>query len=524
MILRKPYAFLIKHFQKINLALLLLACYIVYKNISFSNMVTNYLASGFYNPVVNPMSNYVSFFFNLSILAIIAICCVLIYLLYYKKKPVIVYGLIILEYVLVIIAFSFAVSYFNNLGFDIIDRQQALLVRDILFIVSIPQYAILIVLLIRSLGLDLKKFGFREDAEYIEINASDNEEFELSLDLDKHTINRTIKQKFRYIKYFFLEHKVVISLVLLVTFLASSITIYQTSIAPNRSYKMLETFTANSYDMRVNKVYFTNKDYAGDRINTSNRKYLILEIDITNKSNSTYYLDTGKFVIAGSKQYYLPIKTHDKYFKDLGNGYQDQPLKPNTKYTYLLIYEINPNDFGTELDLFYQEMLGHNKVKLRKINIKKTDISNYNQTITNKLNEEMSLAFSNKSVEKFTINNYEIKDEVDYLYTKCFAWDCRVYEGKLRANTYPNNKTILKLMFTGSKTGLNFNRFLIDRAKLIYKVSDKEVATTFISPGLSEWKGQAAYLLIPDAASSSPTLKLEFTVRDKLYIYNLKGE
>ena len=103
MVLRKPYAFLIKHFQKINLVLLLLVLYVFVKHMQAYNFVKDYISTGVYSALVDPISNYVSFLVFLACGLIIVFAIILMFLLYHKKKPVVVYGLIILEYIATLI-------------------------------------------------------------------------------------------------------------------------------------------------------------------------------------------------------------------------------------------------------------------------------------------------------------------------------------------------------------------------------------------------------------------------------------
>ena len=83
MILRKPYAFLIKYFQRINIFLLLLVGFIFYKNLELYQFVSGYLATGVYNTLIDSISNYVNIYVYLAFILILVICLILAYLLKY---------------------------------------------------------------------------------------------------------------------------------------------------------------------------------------------------------------------------------------------------------------------------------------------------------------------------------------------------------------------------------------------------------------------------------------------------------
>ncbi len=523
MIFRKPYAFLIKHFQKINFLLFLLSTYVLFRNLAFQDMVRNYLDTKYYNPIATPMSEYTSFLFFTCIVAIFAICLVLIFLLYYKKKPVVVYGLILLEYFLVMITFIYASSYFNHIGFDAINLQQTLLIRDFLFIVSIPQYAILVILLVRFLGLDLKKFGFREDEEYLDINEEDREEVEVSVGLDPYQVKRVVKNRFRRIKYVVLEHQGICLTIALVLFLGGSYFLYHQIFVENRTYKMGQTFRANSYELKINKMYFTDKDYAGNVINQEGRKYIILDLSIKNVTNQNLTLDTKKFIITANHNYYVPIQSHDQYFTDLGKGYQNQTLAPGVTNSMLLIYEIKPIDFGSKYTLYYQEIRGSNDLKLRLIHTNLTDLSSSTETSLAYLNTAMDLEFYDTTKKTVSFYNYQVMDEASYLYTSCYVWDCKVYEGKIKASNYSGNKSILRLNFSEDTTGLSLSSFLAKQAKLVYTIDQVKKESTFSLPLSRDWKGKYVYLLVPKEVMNATDVAFKFVVRDKTYEYFLKG-
>lgn len=523
MILRKPYAFLIKHFQKINLILLLLACYILYKNLNFYNMVTDYIATTYYNPLLMPMSDYTSFLFYIAIFGIIFISGVLIYLLYYKKKPVLMYWLVILEYILVFAGFLFAASYFNGLGFSLMDLQRSLLIRDILLIVSVPQYVILLLLLIRTLGLDLKKFGFREDEEYMDIAEEDREEFEVELGLDIHDTKRFLRQKLRFFSYFVKEHKFPLSIAISVLLIFGLYQGYQTIFVNNRIYHQGEKFRANSYEMVLNHVYFTGKDYAGEAINSEDRKYIILDLSITNVVGQDIAFNTDKMVIAANHRYYTPIRTHDQYFKDLGDGYQLETLKPGVENHYLFIYEILPSDLGSNYTLYYQETISDNELKLRRIDFDLTDLNSTENTTEKHLGEEMTVTSLNTTYSPFTIQSVETNDTFTYYYTSCYVWNCRVQQGTLQASSFSGNRTLLKLNYSGTDTALTFSNFLSKQAKFVYEKDGVMTKSNLTVPLSRQWQGKIAYFLIPKEALESNTWIIEFTARNQKYQYYIKG-
>ena len=98
MIIRKPYAFLIKNFKKIHIVLLLLSFYIASKLMDVLKFVGIFMKEGTYDTYANPVTDHISFGLNLSILIVIGFSIALILLLKHKNKPWKAYLIPLIEY------------------------------------------------------------------------------------------------------------------------------------------------------------------------------------------------------------------------------------------------------------------------------------------------------------------------------------------------------------------------------------------------------------------------------------------
>ena len=58
---------------------------------------------------------------------------------------------------------------------------------------------------IRAIGLDLKRFDFKQDLLDLGVQDKDNEEYEFELKIDKDKIKSNINKGIRYTKYFYLS-------------------------------------------------------------------------------------------------------------------------------------------------------------------------------------------------------------------------------------------------------------------------------------------------------------------------------
>ena len=86
MIIRKPFAFLIKNFKKIHIVLLLLSLFVAYKIIDVNLFVNDFMKLGAYDLYADPISNHISLFMLISVVLLSFGSFVLVILLKYKNS------------------------------------------------------------------------------------------------------------------------------------------------------------------------------------------------------------------------------------------------------------------------------------------------------------------------------------------------------------------------------------------------------------------------------------------------------
>ena len=90
MIIRKPYAFLIKNFKKIHILLLLISLFVLYRLFDVGNFVKEYMSFGTYDAYLNPITKHITFWLLLGIFVLVvgtaSLIILLIYLQHYNKK------------------------------------------------------------------------------------------------------------------------------------------------------------------------------------------------------------------------------------------------------------------------------------------------------------------------------------------------------------------------------------------------------------------------------------------------------
>ena len=157
MIIRKPYAFLIKNFRKIHIVLLFLSLFIAYKIYDINHFLNSYMSSGIYDSYKNPITLHVSFWLLLSVLLVITGSITLLILLNYKKKPWKLYLLPVIEYIAMFFVLNMIKSFFVHYSYDV-KPTDLRLSKDLLAIFLIIQLPSILFFIMRVFGLDIKTF------------------------------------------------------------------------------------------------------------------------------------------------------------------------------------------------------------------------------------------------------------------------------------------------------------------------------------------------------------------------------
>ena len=508
MILRKPYALLIQYFQRIHLVLILFSAYIFYKLTSLRGFVANFLQTESYNAYYESISNYIDLPFIISLIVIVVISIVLIILLHYKKKPWKLYLIPIFEYIFMLFVLIFIYSFFSSY-----DEGSAITTimagRDLLNIVYIPQFIIFIIFGIRFLGIDLKKFGFKDDEEYLDIKEEDREEFEVNIEFDKDKITRNLKKFIRNVKYVYFEHRRVCNTLIVIVFVSLvGYTYYYFGIL-NRTYKEGNVFSANYYDITVNSSYLTNRDSKGDIISKSNN-FLVVNVTVKNNS-SKRSINLDRFRIMNKNEEFHYSTRLYGYFEDLGNSYDNRELSTNSAVTFILVYKVAKDLDVNKYVLYYPDLI--NDILLKKVKLDVKDVRKLETKDEVKLDE--TLNFPDKNTLQVT--DYEINNYVTYTKYNCDNGFCGVKTLPLNSN----NK-ILKISFVSNNfTGQSFIDFSNIYAKIKYEDSDGKIHLIDAKSLLNEFTGNYAYFSLPNDVNNEGRLELIFTFRNEQYIYHL---
>ena len=521
MVFRKPYAFLIKNFKKIHILLLVLWVFTYYKIYGLKSFIKEYITYGTYNKNLEGISTKIGPLLYLSLIAIIIISILLLLLLLNKKKPWKLYLIIIIEYTFMIYACLATSSYFNALS-NIDNVSGVYIYRDLINISSWVQYLVLVILILRITGIDIKKFGFNNDKEFLELNSSDREEFEISVEIDKHSFKRKYNLIKRNIMYFYQEHKLICNIFLTISIGAIIIYTGYYFGVKTRSYKIGDKFTAGIYDITVNSIYVTDSNARGNIIEKNN-KFVIINVTMKNNSNKDVTPNFGRFHLMNGSINRTNTIYYDEYFKDIGRGLSsDSIVKSKEEKKFMLVYKV-PNDLKNKrFVLYYQEYHGRNDTYLRKIKLKLTDVSKSNKTKNYQIGDKIAFKNLDNTTEYVTFDQYSFNDSITYSKYSCTQGEnCQMTTKTLTSDgTYK----ILKIAFSSSDyEGKEFVDFTSRYAIIKYVDSNGKVHKYNIESALTTYyEGKEMFIKISNDIMESEEIYIDYLIRNKEYIVKIK--
>ena len=340
MIIRKPYAFLIKNFKKIHIVLLVLSLFVCYKIFDVASFIADFMSFGTYDYYTDPFTRHASTGMLVSIALIFLGSAAILFLLRYKQKQWKLYLIPIIEYGAMFFVLGMLKGIFNMYN-TVIETTDVRLARDLLIMLAIAQIPAIAVFVIRVFGLDKKKFNFKQDEEFLGLSEADREEVEVNLDIDKDSFKRFYRRTKRNINYFYTEHKKICVMIVVLILLTGVIGTYKHFFVTNKSYEEGEIYSANGYTMKINDAYYTDKDYAG---NVISKKSAFVIIDVIVKNNSQpRTIDMENFHIKnGTKDFVSTRKTYEKEFVDLGTTYNIvKELKRDEQTSFIIVYKVD---------------------------------------------------------------------------------------------------------------------------------------------------------------------------------------
>lgn len=527
MILRKPFAILIKNFKKIHFLLTICAFYLVYRTSVILSFYNEYISS--YTSVIGTdlTGNLFNGLMYISIFILLVGSLIILGLMLFKHKPVKLYIFNIVTYIAVAVIYAVTYSVTSSLEIGLVDIRTLKVIDDLLTTLFAVQTLSLIILAIRATGFDIKKFNFVKDLEELEINDVDNEEFEVNVDLDSDKWKRKLNRIARHTKYVYKENKLLLTILFVLVIGISSTIIYVNVGIYNKTYTKNETFNSSVFTLRLSDSYSTNEDVEGNELFKEESLVAVL-VDVKNNSSKDKTLDSARFVLKVKDHYFYHLPEYREKVSDLGIAYNNQVISSNfTKYMF--IYKIPTGFLNEKMTLQYTDYSD----KIIKIEVKPINLDEKKEDVILNLKDTIDFKDSILSGVKLTLNNFYIDRTMKVTYDYCISEEC-----------YPSSEYLIPTYTGISRKALLFiegtlewndklpiskmneiNELITKFGKVHYTINGMEYTSDIplkvVKPNKMTLKNMC-YLEVPEEALSATNIKLVFHVRNRTYIYNVK--
>lgn len=526
MILRRPFAFFIKHFKLFHFIMLLFMIYVMYSSSAILSYLNEYLNSTMVLINHEVITTLYSNLLFVSIFFIFLFTIVILFVMLFKKKPVKYYFFNILAYIFVVTIIIISRNTLSTLEISLVEVRTLKLIQDLVLMTILIQSITCIMTAIRATGFNIKKFDFAKDLEELDIDEKDSEEFEVSFELDNDKFLRKLNKVFRYIKYIYVENKYLFSIISALLIGIICIIIYLNQTIYNKVYKENENLTTKDFYFNIVESYVTNKDYRGNVID-KNYSFVISRVKVRTINSKNKILSTAQIALHVNDHNIYPITDYRTEFSDLGISYNNDEIS-NAFSEYLLVYKI-PNSYVDSKMLMYYFDTNLKTIKV-KINPNKID-EDIKENYFN-LNDNISLEKSIFKNSSINIYSYELSNSFDVTYNFCISNECRlsheIISPKLNTNY---DKALLKI--TGSYN-IDQNLSILKPQKLyyllekfgsiIYNLNGKEYTVNQlyeILPTKTVDKN-VVYLEVPRSIIDASEIKFKIKIRNMSYVYILK--
>lgn len=437
MIIRKPYAFLIKYFKIIHITLFFLIIYLVIKTRNLYIFFKDFSSTGTYTYIENMATNYVTVFMIITSIILIGLLLSIFFLMKQKEKKVKFYLFATIFYSVTFLLLIYFFNVFNNLEFNSYSNQSLVLFRDITMVMYYLNYIFLTVSFVRGFGFNVKKFNFEKDLKELDISDEDREEIEVGSGIDYENIGNFVRKRKRNISYYFKENSFILIVFSIILILSFSTYIAFNKFVTNKIYNEGEVVFINDLEYVINSSFIVTED--------KKSYYLIVDYNVVNNTDSDRELNINNSKIKIGDNNYYPKTNLGSKFDEYGEVYKKQKIKSNTSNNYILIFELDNDYNNIILELFnYKEEKGIDAIfhyKNISLNLYKFSDKYLGEF---KLNNTINLDNTYYKKGNLSIINYEVLEQENYTYKICTGEICKEYNRTISAS---GKNKILKIEY-----------------------------------------------------------------------------
>ena len=385
-----------------------------------------------------------------------------------RKKPFTFYVISTMCAITILGINIYSVDFLKTLDETIVTLKSMKVVHDLSLIALIIEIVLLVIMIIRGAGVDVKKFNFDSDLSKIDIKETDNEEFEVDIRFSLDETKRKKNKRIRYLKYIYEEKKLIVNIVLAVAIALISLITVMIIKSGATIHKEGIYVVNHKSNFKVSNSYFTNKDLDGKVL--FNDYYLVIVNLNIRKSYEAATVYLNDFVLIVDNTLYSPSTEYNKYLTDLGNAFNEE-LSLEYK-DYFIVYKVSKNKINKKMTFRYNDGSNYTYIRLKPIGLDGTD-----KTISADLGETLTFEEKLKGIV-LTISEYDIKDSYTLNYDFCTNKnDCLASKEYIRAkNDQSFDKSVVRLNMEYKNDGdyklSNFYDLLTTFGKIEYKVGD----------------------------------------------------
>lgn len=532
MILRKPYAFFIRHFKLIHIILAVFAFYSIYKTKLLLDFFNEYSASIMDVTGQDLVSPLLPGLFQLVPLLIIIFSIVVLFVMAFKKKPYFFYIVTIAIYIFTFIMLQVSKGTLNTLYVTMLDVRSIRLIRDLIMVTFIAQLISSIFIVVRATGFDVKKFDFKSDLKEIEINEEDREEVEVQLNFDTNKGIRGLRRKIRYLKYSYKENKLLFNLVFAIA--GVSLICFVGVLIFNREKIINQNvyFSGNNFTVNLTNSYLVNTNYKG-KIIDEDYYYLVLKLQIKNNTNREFGLDIATTKILIDNYVYTPISENKSSFFDFGRVYQSENIGSELEEK-VLVYKIPKQLIKEDIIFSFVDkntVDKDGKFATTKVRINYEDLTGIASSRETNINDTLSFEDSILSDYKIHITSFDINNKYKLEYNFCVSGECyKSYEYVKPSLASNYNKVLLRIKGTLESEKKLDNiydlydfieafgslYYELDGQKKVHAIQFKEVKSKRTN------ENDIYYIEVLEEVKDATKISLVFTIRNKNYEYILK--
>ncbi len=535
MIIKKPYAFLIKKFRWIHGILFAMLVFLAIKSINIYTFFSDYATNHYYVMSSMLASEYIDLtLFVVTILAVL-VSALIYFILSLKNKDRKTYVFLCLYYIILFVYFIYMLSIFQNLQSKSLGIETVRAIRDISVIVSLPQIVFLFIICGRTLGFNLKQFDFKKDLEEMQIDTKDYEEVEVEFGKNNYKTARFLRKTLRLTKYFILENKFIVTVLASIIVLATSLAIFVNIKIYNVSYNENVEILANNVYYTVMSSYVTDKDI-NDNVITKDKKYVLIKIKANNKTTTNYNLYRETFRLELNNTMLIPTFGLDNKFIDVGKTYSPFEIKSGETKEFIIVFEldnsVNQSEFILKIKNYDYGNFTTLESEYKDINIVPKYIDHDEDYGKLYLPIRLNLDETMLGKTNIVLNSYEIATTFKEKYEYC------IEENNCMINTYivkpistgKGNLSVLKLRGTlDLDEDLYMNKYITNLGDLLsyfgkisyrYRGKYKTASITKIPTKLKT--DEYSYVEVPSELAEANKIEIILTIRGIKYTLVLK--